>query len=332
MKKILRYILKTLFWIVLLYILLCTIFIFKAAYTNHDCLLTYPNTPKKWKSEFKSPEFNINNTTVTLSYDQEKWYIPNYKTVKFPSRAKDTTIEGWYIEVDPKAPVVIVSHGIRPNCKAASEPLMLSAMLAKSNINVLSIDLQNYGNSSHNSNFIRYGQTEYLDILGAYDWLKNKKHYNSNQIGIAGISLGAVTSAIAFSKEPGIKALWLDSPFIDFDSMINYELNKNNLPSFFKYGVIVLADIFIGIKLNEHKTQDAIENANNRSIFITHGTNDTRIPFTQAKKFLEIAKEHNVHIENWFVDGAEHLDALFTFPYTYQHKMANFFLKNLKHY
>ena len=310
------------------YLLLCVLFIFQSAYTNHQC--KHPkNRPENWifPSQY-STATKESAKAKTTTLDMERWQFNNYEEVTFPSRSSDVKIHAWYTEVNPQKPVIILTHGIRPACKNNHEMLLASAMLIQSGFNVINIDLQNHGQSSKVSRFISFGQKEYLDILGAYDWLK-KQGYIDGQIGLMGMSLGAVTSAIAFSKEHNIKAVWLDSPYSDFNTMFCYELKSKNLPCFFKYGVRFLAKVFMGTSLDSIKTTAAISTKNARHIFLTHGKKDKRIPFTHADKFTTIAHEKNVDIQTWFIDDTKHLDAIFKYPDLYKKYLSDFFNQSL---
>lgn len=256
--------------------------------------------------------------------------MPHYQTVSLPSRDPNTTIHAWYTLVDPSAPVVVITHGIHPNCKANYETLLVSAMLTQGGINVLSIDLQNHGKSSKNSLFTTYGQSEHLDLLGAYDWLLTQG-FSHNQIGLAGLSLGAVTSAIAFSQEENIQAVWLDSPFSDFDSMFCFELGRRNLPCFFKHGVLMIGHYILKASPNTIPTTDAIRKQGLRHVFLTHGTSDRRIPFEHALHFQALSQQHQTNATFWFVEDNAHLEAMLQYPRMYQAKMVDFFKKRL-HY
>ena len=323
MASTLRLAAKALLSMLVFYAFLCLIFIYKVAYTDHSCGISHPNTPADWVINL-GPKSSLYKAGFT-QFDTKKWLTHDFKEVTFPSRHPGVTIHAWHTESDPKAPTIIVSHGIKPNCKAHTEPLMVTALLHQAGFNVLNIDLQNYGESTHTDSFIRLGQREYLDVLGAFDWLVQEKKVPSDRVGLVGLSLGAVTSAIAFSKEPEIKAAWLDSPFVDFDSMFTFELQRYHLPTFFKYGVYVMADIVIGTRPNVYTCRDALTHADGRAIFLTQGTDDGRIPFEQGLTFVELADHADVVFDHWFVHDTDHLDAMFRYPYTYQKKLKNFF-------
>ncbi len=308
------------------YLALSWVFIYISAHTNYRCPSTF-NTPSNWQlpDRYRNKESGTDKTIAQA----KDWQLPHYQSVYFPSRAKNVYISGWYTEINKSAPTVIVVHGIRPNCKSVFESLLVSGMLAKGGLNVLNIDLQNYGDSSKTSRFIAYGQREYLDILGAFDWLV-QSGYRPSQIGIAGLSLGAVTTAIAAASEEQIKAVWLDSPYADFNQMFCDELKASYLPCFFSHGVRWMAYTFLGVSPDTIKSTDVLTKNPNLYLFLTHGTKDKRIPIKHAYKFVEISKARDSKLETWIVDDNEHLEAMIKHPKTYQKKMVTFFRSRLK--
>jgi dipeptidyl aminopeptidase/acylaminoacyl peptidase len=311
------------------YFLLSAIFIYLAAYTDYRCP-GLGNTPTNWQlPERITNKITDENQPRFPLLDATNWQLPHYENVTFPSRHPNTTIHAWYTQINPNAPVVIITHGIHPNCKANYETLLVSAMLTQGGINALNVDLQNYGQSTKTGHFIDYGQREHLDLLGAYDWLVTQG-YQPQQIGLAGLSLGAVTSAIAFSQEAHIQAAWLDSPFADFDSMFCFELGRRNLPCFFKHGVLLIGKYILGVKPNRIPTTDAVVNQADRHLFLTHGTSDTRIPFDHALIFKQLSDKYHTNTTFWFVEDNAHLEAMLQYPKLYQEKMVKFFRTYLK--
>ena len=101
------------------------------------------------------------------------------------SRPEETTSRlpsGDGVEVDPEAPVVILTHGMPSNGNCKPEMLLMQAFLAEGGINSLSFSLRNYGHSDQVSDYIAVGQVEYVDILGAYDWLIDSKEYQAGEV------------------------------------------------------------------------------------------------------------------------------------------------------
>ena len=145
-------------------------------------------------------------------FNATPWQFDSYETINFTSR-DDVNLEGWYVEVNETSPVVIFVHGGYENGKCKPEILLSASYLAKNNINVFMIDLRNHGNSEVVSDYFYLGQKEYLDILGAYDWLIEVEGYNPKSIGIVSISTYALASTLAFD-ESEISAMWLDLSLI----------------------------------------------------------------------------------------------------------------------
>ena len=301
-------------------------FIWITTYTNHrDSTLYTNNNPLQWKSMY-------NHDTKAIKYpgqEELRWQNVAYENVLI--KHDEVTLSGWLTIQDSSKPVVVIVHGIAPNSKAKDEAILLYNLLAKAKFNVLSIDLQNYGQSTITSNFIKLGQTEYLDVLAAVQWLIQKKDFHPSQIGVAGLSLGAVTSAIAFSKDPNISALWLDSPFTNFNTMVAHELSRYQLHyhTFIKQSIDLYSQWLFGFQPAKLSAIDAIKEANGRPILITHGKKDTRIPISHTLEFITTALKKKANISYWLVGNEGHLEALLNQPEHYQKNLVKFFSKHL---
>ena len=301
-------------------------FIWITTFTDHhDSTLYSNNTPSQWKSMY-------NQDAKALKYPgQEK---PKWQNVAFENvtiEHDDVRLSGWLTMQDATKPIIIIVHGITPNSKAKDEAILLYSLLAKAKFNVLSIDLQNYGQSTITSNFIKLGQTEYLDVVASVQWLIEKKGFHPSQIGVAGLSLGAVTSAVAFSKDPHISALWLDSPFTNFNTMVAHELSRYQLHyhDIIKQSIDMYSQWLFGFQLAKHSTMDAISHANGRPILITHGKKDNRIPISHAIEFINTAQKKKANVSYWLVANEGHLEALLNQPEHYQKNLITFFSQHL---
>lgn len=313
--------------IVFTYLLIIITFISIVTYTNHnDSYLYQHNTPQKW--QLVDPNSIKRYPASSLT----KWQNTPYEDVTIPVNHQ-IKLSGWLSFVDQNTPIIIVVHGISPNSKGKEEAVLLHNIIAKAGFNVLSIDLRNYGSSSKTGAFIKLGQEEYQDVIAAAKWLREVKKFRPQQIGVAGLSLGAVTSAIAFSRDPNISAIWLDSPFTNFGTMVAHELSRYGLGyhRFIKQSIHIVSSYIFGFDPGKRSATDAITNANNRAIFITQGTGDQRIPISHAQDFIRQAHAKNAKLESWLPEGSDHLDALFTQPKQYQQRLADFFNKHLAH-
>jgi hypothetical protein len=78
--------------------------------------------------------------------DLSRYAMPNYETVRFPSRQPGINIAGWWVTGQPGAPAVILVHGIG-GCKNAIDMLVPAGMLRRNGFSVLLIDVRNVGES-----------------------------------------------------------------------------------------------------------------------------------------------------------------------------------------
>ena len=156
----------------------------QALTTPHGCGMWESNTPTNWTSDDDWATFEPwpdadNRISIRKDFNVEPWQFESYDNVSFKSR-DGVNIAGWYSEVNESAPVVIIVHGGYLNGKCKPEVILTSSYLADGGINTLMIDLRNHGNSENVSDYMYLGQKEYLDVLGAYDWLIEEKSYSSS--------------------------------------------------------------------------------------------------------------------------------------------------------
>ena len=88
-------------------------------------------------------------------------------------------------------------------------------------------------------------QIKLVDIKNL-DFLKNIG-FNSNQIGLHGISLGASTSIFAAYFEPEILAIWSDSSLAEFNMILKDEIARYGLTIEFGPAVSFAGKILTGI-------------------------------------------------------------------------------------
>ena len=280
---------------------------------------TRENTPANFK--VTDPEY--------ASFDASPYQMATYEAVRFPSRQANIHLSGWYIEIDPAAPVVIATHGMNASKKDANV-LVPAGMLSHSGFNVLMYDLRNHGESDHDNGRTSIGNKEYQDVLGAWNWLIKVKGYSPERIGVYGVSLGGATTLDAFGEEPQIAAAFVDSPFGNLPKIINAELARNHYPTILTASVILMARIVAGDHLLAHSPTDAIYNDRGRPIYIVHGTGDERIRVDQTRELAALAKQTGANLTVWIPEGVGHIGSAFVYPNEYQRKLVDFFKKALK--
>ncbi len=264
--------------------------------------------------------------------DLKPYRMSAYQDVSFPSREDQVMISGWYVPAqgvdEASAPSVILIHGLN-DCKRTPFILMPAGMLNKAGFNVLMIDLRNHGDSQVIDGHYAGGVVEYRDVLGGWDWLVNTKKFAPQKIGLFGMSLGAATALIAMGEEPKIAAVWEDSSYADINVAISGELTRNNFPTMLEGAGIFMGKLISNRDLTAKSPLAAMAKLNNRPVFITHGTADTRLSVQYAYDLAAAAKASGETIEPWIVEGSEHVRAMFNHTAEYEQKLVAFFKASL---
>jgi fermentation-respiration switch protein FrsA (DUF1100 family) len=261
--------------------------------------------------------------------DVSQYVMPGYELVRFPSRDPRIMIAGWYVAGDPGGSAVILTHGL-DGCKNAVDILVPAGMLWRNGFSVLMIDLRDVGDSSTEDGFTSAGNEEYLDVLGAWDWVVTEKGYAPGRIGLYGGSMGGATSLYAFSHEPRVAALFLQAAFEDV--LVAYEdnLNRYGLPRFLGPPTALMGKLVSSEHLLEHRPADEIKSAGGRPVYIVHTQADHRIGVWRSRELAAAAREAGVHVTTWFPESGEHLQAPAVYPEEFERRMVGFFQEALQ--
>jgi uncharacterized protein len=277
-----------------------------------------------------TPAFFTNTYKEWASFSETPYLMPDYESVRIPSRQAGIRLAAWYVPGKAGAPVVILTHGLN-GCKCDPNVLTAAGMLHKNGFNVLLYDMRNHGKSDIDNGRAAIGNKEFQDVLGAWDWLIAEKHFAPNQIGLYGESLGAGTTLIAFGEEPRVAATWVDSPYSDLREIMNEELIRNHYPTVLADGSIFMAKVVSGDDLLAHSPQEAILRDAGRPIYIVHGTGDARINVHHTRQLAELASETGANVTVWIPDGVMHVGAEFALPQEYEKRLVAFFAQSLAH-
>jgi dipeptidyl aminopeptidase/acylaminoacyl peptidase len=266
------------------------------------------------------------------SFDTRPYQMPAYEEISFPSRGTEIMLEGWYIETDPAAPVVLLTHGGGgeiPGSKRAPSILIPAGILARNGFNVLVYDLRNYGDSGRDNGRTAVGNKEFQDVLGAWDWLANVKGFAPGRIGLYGISLGGGTTLIAFGQEPRAAAAFVDSPLSDLPRSMDAALERNGYPTLLRQPAIIMARVVGGVDLLAHSPTEAILNHNGRPLYIVHGVADPDISVDQTYALMALAEEKGANLTLWLPHRVGHVGAVFMWPQQYEVRLVGFFREAL---
>jgi len=262
------------------------------------------------------------------SFDTRPYAMPGYQDVSVPSRQAGVRLAGWYVPGKPRAPAVLLIHGWRQG-KFDSNVLTAAGMLHRHGFSILLVDLRNHGGSTVVNGHAAFGATEYLDLLGAWDWLVSEKGFAARRIGVYGVSMGAVTSLIAMAREPRIAAVFADSPFFDVLLELREQLRRKGWPGFLAPGSLRLGRLLSGDDLLSRNPAEAFENHAGRPVAFVHSTEDRRVPVTHQKAYADLAERTGARASFWMVVGAGHVQSEFMFPEEYERRLVEFFGKSL---
>jgi len=283
--------------------------------------------PNTWSTKVDAHEYsNLSRSRLRENFSSTEYHLDEWQNVYFPSREENIKLNGWLFNYYEDNPIVIVIHGIFPNGKCKPESNLIASLLISQGINALTIDLRNYGQSDTVSNYEDLGLRSYNDVLGAYDFLK-EIGFDSNQIGLHGISLGAVPAIFAANSEPDIKAIWVDSSLAKFKMVLKDEIARYGLSIEFGPVVSFFGQLLAGVDPTDLNPVKKL--TNKQAYFFTHGDKDRRMLVRHFEFIQTYALENNINAGFWLVENSYHVDGMFKYPDKYAEKMKNFFEENL---
>ena len=283
-------------------------------------------TPASFGTEGISREFTAGG------FDTAPYAMPGYREVGFLSRdarQPKLTIRAWWVPAEKAgAPAVIVVHGIN-SCRHDPVVLLPAGMLARNGFSVLMMDMRDQGDSDIEDGRSAWGSEEYLDVLGAWDWLQSAQGLQASQIGLMGESLGASAAIIAMGEERAIAATWADSGFADLGVLFDERIAREGFPTWLRPGVIAWAKVIANDDLTARRPVDEVEKIGARPLAIVHGLADVDAGVHHAK---DLAAAHATFVpgyEPWLVPRALHLQAAFAAPAEYERRIVAFFRASL---
>lgn len=276
------------------------------------------------------------NTPANFTIPDGKWkgfdcrpfHADHFERVRFSSRQPGIMLSGFYIPGDSGMPAVVVTHGISES-KCDPAVLVPAGMLHRAGFSVLLPDLRNHGDSDVDDGRTTIGNREYLDVLGAWDWLGAARKLPPRRVGLYGISLGAGTTLIAFAEEPRVPATFVDSPYSDLKTIIREELARQHYPVVLADGALLMARLVGHADLLAHSPAAAVTGSRGRPLYMVHGLEDERIPFHHTKDLEALARRTGARVTTWFPPGTGHVDAALKLPAEYAPRLTSFFLENL---
>lgn len=265
-------------------------------------------------------------TSFTVAgVDTTPYRMPPAADIRFPARGDGgVTVAGWWEPVAAvDAPTVVLVHGLN-GCRRNGPNLLAAGMLHRHGIAVLLIDVRNHGDATVVDGRTSAGNLEYLDVLGAVDWLR-AQGVPAARIGLLGFSFGAATVMIAAGEEPAVAAVWADSSYADIRALIRDELRRVGYPTFLDVGAIAMGNFVTGRDLTALSPLAATAKIAGRAVFLTQGSEDERVDPASLRRLAAGVEAAGGSVETWQVDGARHVEALQRFTAEYERRMVGFF-------
>jgi dipeptidyl aminopeptidase/acylaminoacyl peptidase len=260
--------------------------------------------------------------------DTSPYLMPKYDEVQIVSRDPRIALSGWYVPgaLGTSGPAVVVVHGLS-SCKREEGVLLPAGMLHRHGFSVLLVDLRDHGESAFEDGRYAGGTEEYLDVLGAWDWLQRRGH-PAERIGLLGRSMGAASVLIAAGEEPRVAAIWEDSGYANVGEAIHDELVRRKFPTLLAPAGILAARVIAGDDITSRSPLGAVAKLH-RPLFITHGDADSRFSVRFAYELAEAVRASGESAEIWIVRGAGHVEGAEREPQEYERRLADFFGRTL---
>lgn len=236
------------------------------------------------------------------------------REVAFES-ADGVDLEGWWVEGGSGRAVVLV-HGWGGD-RSDEHVLRTAAIYADADYAVLMPDLRGHGGSEEVRRTL--GNRERRDVRAALAWVEERGFAPEDTV-LHGFSMGAAT-VVRAAPGTGVAAVVEESGYADLPLLLEGQIPaRTGLPGFFTPGVILAAEIFLGLDAEEVRPMEEAGILAGRDVplFVIHSTTDEIVPYEHARLF----REAHPGSELWRLEGYGHVEA-YTHP-RYEDRLLDF--------
>lgn len=253
---------------------------------------------------YQEARYIVSPNDSTASNTPVDYGLTTYQDVTLTT-SDGLELDGWYVPPtrDDGATVLFI-HGHAGN---RAQLLRQSAMFAERGYGLFFIDVRNHGTSE--GSVTTMGVLEVLDVQAVFDFLVQQPEVNPERIAFFGHSMGGATAIQAFRHIPQAWLVISDSSFASLDSLLYDRIPRDTgiPPLIFPQIIIGFSNSLSGSNLYEANPLEDIQHLNSRPVFISHGTNDRVVPFSQGQRLFDAASEPK---EFFVVEGAGHGGAM----------------------
>lgn len=241
--------------------------------------------------------------------------------VTFAPRGGGPRLAAWSIPAPGAQRAIILTHGKDASRTAEffGRFAEFAGRLQAHGFQVLMLDMRGHGQSEAGGH--TFGAREQLDVLGAWDWLRDQG-FGAGAIGLLGVSMGAAASIGALALEPEIRAVVADCSYADLPALIGNRWRAlTRLPEVFALPGWWLAQRFADGDLREARPVRWMRKVDGRKVLIIHGDRDRVVPVQDAYALWAARPECDL----WIMPGARHGGCYARDPDRYLDRVIGFF-------
>jgi uncharacterized protein len=241
--------------------------------------------------------------------------IEQYKAEEVFFKTQDNIMLSGLLIVRPGARrTVMLCHGYQQ-----VKEMLTSFVTIVDQDNIFLFDFRAHGNSQ--GDIISFGYHEAKDVWAAVDFLSNNPKTQGLPLYGLGFSMGTAALLRAAYEGAPFKALILDSPFADFDTLsCALFTSMTQLPLWMMRFTRPIFEATINAESSQLNTTQCIA-ALKIPVFITHSEADQLIPVANSKTLYKYAHSKK---DLWIVNNCRHGGIVKTYPREYKQRIQTF--------
>ena len=197
----------------------------------------------------------------------------------------------------------------------------LAGALMDAGFGVLAFDFRNWGGSDRTR--VTFGYREVQDVLGAVEFVQDRRTGPRHRIGVVGVSMGAAAAIIAAAGTPAIEAVVADSSYARLDRSVERITQRLWRPLAWLASYRArLGERFIGVPLAAVAPVEAIAKVSPRPVLIIHGRQDRLTDVGDAYALYHACGDPKTL---WIIERAGHGRTRRVGPEEYDRRIIGFF-------
>ena len=249
-------------------------------------------------------------TWMGRSRDPHAEYGYAFEAVSFPTEGDDV-LRGWYIPATSADRAIVTAHGCGTDRRGL---LKILPILHEAGYHVLMFDAREHGVSDGNGRGCSAGVREHRDILAAIEFLVHER--DITEVALVGASQGASAVLMAAPQSDTVRALVVESPFVDLQTL----LEDGGVPGWLA-GPLASATL---LSQRGARVLSPIERARQIEVptLVMHGGRDRTVPPRHGKAVYDALG--SVEKELWMPEDAHHVHLYNLEPQAYAERLRAF--------